>query len=200
MTPTISVTGLTRRYRDQLALDDVTVDIDGPSITGLLGRNGAGKTTLMRIIAARSSPRPAPSGFSAPTRSRTRRSCAGWSWSARTRRSPISGFATPCGRRRGSTRTGAPSPPRRSWRDFDLRRTGRWRSSPAGCARVGRRDRAGGASRGHAVRRALRRPRRGGPAAVLRPAAGRLRRAPAHGRLVHASDRRGRRACSSGWS
>jgi ABC-2 type transport system ATP-binding protein len=51
MTPTISVTGLTRRYRDQLALDDVTVDIEGPSITGLLGRNGAGKSTLMRIIA-----------------------------------------------------------------------------------------------------------------------------------------------------
>ena len=48
---TISVTGLTRRYRDQLALDDVTVDFDGPSITGLLGRNGAGKSTLMRIIA-----------------------------------------------------------------------------------------------------------------------------------------------------
>jgi ABC-2 type transport system ATP-binding protein len=51
MTPTISVTGLTRRYRDQLALDDVTFDIDGPSITGLLGRNGAGKSTLMRVIA-----------------------------------------------------------------------------------------------------------------------------------------------------
>ena len=29
MTPTISVTGLTRRYRDQLALDDVTLDIEG---------------------------------------------------------------------------------------------------------------------------------------------------------------------------
>jgi ABC-2 type transport system ATP-binding protein len=51
MTPTISVTGLTRRYRDQLALDDVTFDIEGPSITGLLGRNGAGKSTLLRIIA-----------------------------------------------------------------------------------------------------------------------------------------------------
>jgi ABC-2 type transport system ATP-binding protein len=48
---TISVTGLTRRYRDQLALDDVTVDFEGPAITGLLGRNGAGKSTLMRIIA-----------------------------------------------------------------------------------------------------------------------------------------------------
>jgi len=52
MTPTISVSGLTRRYHSQLALDDVTLHINGPSITGLLGRNGAGKTTLMRIIAA----------------------------------------------------------------------------------------------------------------------------------------------------
>jgi ABC-2 type transport system ATP-binding protein len=51
MTSTISVAGLTRRYRDQLALDDVSVDIEGPSITGLLGRNGAGKSTLLRIIA-----------------------------------------------------------------------------------------------------------------------------------------------------
>jgi ABC-2 type transport system ATP-binding protein len=52
MTPTISVAGLTRRYRDHLALDDVSLDIEGQSITGLLGRNGAGKTTLMRIITA----------------------------------------------------------------------------------------------------------------------------------------------------
>jgi ABC-2 type transport system ATP-binding protein len=51
MTPTISVTNLTRRYRGNVALDNVTVDIDGPTITGLLGRNGAGKSTLMRIIA-----------------------------------------------------------------------------------------------------------------------------------------------------
>jgi ABC-2 type transport system ATP-binding protein len=51
MTPTISVTGLTRRYSDQLALDDVTVTVEGPTITGLLGRNGAGKSTLLRIVA-----------------------------------------------------------------------------------------------------------------------------------------------------
>ena len=43
MTPAISVTGLTRRYRDQVALDDVTLDLEPGSITGLLGRNGAGK-------------------------------------------------------------------------------------------------------------------------------------------------------------
>jgi ABC-2 type transport system ATP-binding protein len=51
MTPAISVTGLTRRYRGQLAVDDVTFDLEPGSITGLLGRNGAGKTTLMRIVA-----------------------------------------------------------------------------------------------------------------------------------------------------
>ena len=51
MTPAISLSGLTRRYRGQLALDQVTFDIEPGSITGLLGRNGAGKTTLMRIVA-----------------------------------------------------------------------------------------------------------------------------------------------------
>ena len=51
MTPAISVTGLTRRYRGQVALDDITLELAPDSITGLLGRNGAGKTTLLRIIA-----------------------------------------------------------------------------------------------------------------------------------------------------
>ncbi len=56
MTPAISVAGLTRRYRGQLALDHVTFDAGSESITGLLGRNGAGKTTLMRIIAGQEFP------------------------------------------------------------------------------------------------------------------------------------------------
>jgi ABC-2 type transport system ATP-binding protein len=51
MTPAISVAGLTRRYRGQLALDQVTVDLEPGSITGLLGGNGAGKTTFLRIVA-----------------------------------------------------------------------------------------------------------------------------------------------------
>ncbi len=51
MTPAISVAGLSRRYRGQLALDDVCFEIEPGSVTGLLGRNGAGKTTLMRIVA-----------------------------------------------------------------------------------------------------------------------------------------------------
>jgi ABC-2 type transport system ATP-binding protein len=56
MTPAISVAGLSRRYRGQLALDNVTFDIEPGSITGLLGRNGAGKTTLMRVVAGHEFP------------------------------------------------------------------------------------------------------------------------------------------------
>jgi ABC-2 type transport system ATP-binding protein len=50
MIPTISATALGRRYRDQAALDDVSLTVEPGTVTGLLGRNGAGKTTLMRII------------------------------------------------------------------------------------------------------------------------------------------------------
>src|ERR1700730_13598776 len=56
MTPSISVAGLSRRYRGKLALDHVTFDIEPGSITGLLGRNGAGKTTLLRIVAGQEFP------------------------------------------------------------------------------------------------------------------------------------------------
>jgi ABC-2 type transport system ATP-binding protein len=56
MTPAISVTGLTRRYPDQVALDDVHLTIGDQTITGLLGRNGAGKTTLLRILAGQEFP------------------------------------------------------------------------------------------------------------------------------------------------
>jgi ABC-2 type transport system ATP-binding protein len=56
MTPAISVTGLTRRYPGQVALDDVHLTIGTGTITGLLGRNGAGKTTLLRILAGQEFP------------------------------------------------------------------------------------------------------------------------------------------------
>jgi ABC-2 type transport system ATP-binding protein len=56
MTPAISVNGLTRRYRDNLALDQVDLEVQAGSIVGLLGRNGAGKTTLLRILAGQQFP------------------------------------------------------------------------------------------------------------------------------------------------
>ena len=48
----IEVNGLTKRYRDTLALDHVTLSLEQHMIYGLLGRNGAGKTTLMSILTA----------------------------------------------------------------------------------------------------------------------------------------------------
>ena len=56
MTPAISVAGLSRRYRDNLALDQVDLEVEAGSIVGLLGRNGAGKTTLLRILAGQEFP------------------------------------------------------------------------------------------------------------------------------------------------
>lgn len=50
MTPTIAVTGLSRRYRGHTALDNVSLTVQPDTVTGLLGRNGAGKTTLLRIL------------------------------------------------------------------------------------------------------------------------------------------------------
>jgi len=46
----IEVRNLTKRYRDLVALDDVSFDVAQGEILGFLGRNGAGKTTCMRIL------------------------------------------------------------------------------------------------------------------------------------------------------
>ena len=42
--------GITKRYSNHTALDQVSVTIPEKTIYGLLGPNGAGKTTLIRII------------------------------------------------------------------------------------------------------------------------------------------------------
>jgi len=52
VTAVIEVSGLTKRYRDTVAVDDVSFRIEKDAIYGLLGRNGAGKTTIMSILTA----------------------------------------------------------------------------------------------------------------------------------------------------
>ena len=47
----IEIKGLTKRYRDVLALNELTLDIGAGQIFGYIGPNGAGKTTTIRILA-----------------------------------------------------------------------------------------------------------------------------------------------------
>src|SRR5215469_12725382 len=46
----IEARGLTKRYGDTLAVDDLSFRVEPGKITGFLGPNGAGKTTTMRLI------------------------------------------------------------------------------------------------------------------------------------------------------
>ncbi len=46
----ISTRGLTKRYRDVLAVDDLGLDVRRGEVYGFLGRNGAGKTTTIRML------------------------------------------------------------------------------------------------------------------------------------------------------
>ena len=46
----IEVQGLTKRYGEKTAVDELTFGIEPGKVTGFLGPNGAGKTTTMRLI------------------------------------------------------------------------------------------------------------------------------------------------------
>ena len=46
----IELHGLTKRYGDVLAVDDLTLELDAGTVTGFLGPNGAGKTTTLRML------------------------------------------------------------------------------------------------------------------------------------------------------
>jgi ABC-2 type transport system ATP-binding protein len=48
--PAILVEGLTKRFREVVALDGIDFDVPSGTVFGLLGPNGAGKTTAVRIL------------------------------------------------------------------------------------------------------------------------------------------------------
>ncbi len=56
MTLPASVAGLTRRFGDDVAVEDVTFEVRPGRIVGLLGRNGAGKTTTLRMLLGLTAP------------------------------------------------------------------------------------------------------------------------------------------------
>lgn len=47
----IKVLDLSKKYGEDLALDELSLTLTGNKIIGLLGKNGAGKTTFMRMLA-----------------------------------------------------------------------------------------------------------------------------------------------------
>ena len=47
----IELVGVSRRYGERLALDDVSVSLGDGQTLGVFGANGAGKTTLLRLLA-----------------------------------------------------------------------------------------------------------------------------------------------------
>ncbi len=55
MTDAVVVDGVSRWFRDRVAVADVSFAA-GPGVTGLLGHNGAGKTTVLRLLAGFTSP------------------------------------------------------------------------------------------------------------------------------------------------
>jgi ABC-2 type transport system ATP-binding protein len=46
----LGIAGVSKRFGDLVALDDLTISIPAGQVFGLLGPNGAGKTTAMRIV------------------------------------------------------------------------------------------------------------------------------------------------------
>jgi sulfate/thiosulfate transport system ATP-binding protein len=48
--------GVTKRFGDFVALEDVSVEVPGGSLTALLGPSGSGKSTLLRVLAGLETP------------------------------------------------------------------------------------------------------------------------------------------------
>ena len=46
----IQIENINVSYQQTLALDNITLNLDGPSITGIIGPNGAGKSTTLGLI------------------------------------------------------------------------------------------------------------------------------------------------------
>jgi ABC-2 type transport system ATP-binding protein len=50
--PVIEVRGLTKRFGQVLAVDQMSFEVERGTVTGFLGPNGAGKTTTLRMLLA----------------------------------------------------------------------------------------------------------------------------------------------------
>lgn len=75
----LRIEGLVKRFNDVIAVDNVTLELQGGESLALLGPNGAGKTTLIRCIEGRVIPEKGSlSVFGAPPSSASARMSLGW--------------------------------------------------------------------------------------------------------------------------
>ncbi|MEG1585196.1 MAG: ATP-binding cassette domain-containing protein, partial [Anaerovorax sp.] len=49
--PIVEIAGLSKKFKEVQALNDISMEIPKGKIIGLLGPNGSGKTTLLKILA-----------------------------------------------------------------------------------------------------------------------------------------------------
>src|SRR4051794_26372100 len=56
MTSAIEVNGLTKRYGDVAAVQDLSFSVRSGAVTGFLGPNGAGKTTTLKMVLGLAAP------------------------------------------------------------------------------------------------------------------------------------------------
>ena len=56
MEPVLKTTDLTKRYREKLAVNRVSMTVERGDIYGFIGKNGAGKTTLMKMVLGLTTP------------------------------------------------------------------------------------------------------------------------------------------------
>src|SRR5687767_4090776 len=56
MTALLEVNGLVKSFGGVRAVDDVSIDVEAGTITGLIGPNGSGKTTLLGMISGTHNP------------------------------------------------------------------------------------------------------------------------------------------------
>ena len=56
MSAEIVISGVTKNYKGCVAVNNVSMTLQGPVIYGLIGKNGAGKTTLLKMISGLAAP------------------------------------------------------------------------------------------------------------------------------------------------